>query len=1121
MSGLRIRRLASSTGTSTQDFVVTKRVTVNDLDVDTQRLSAANRLEITLASQESEEQLPMFEIDRVYIGLYDPKDLATISVITVQSPELSGKGTVNDPRMGVTEIGKFCATCGKDSMGCPGHVGRIALNQKIVHPLYVDITIYVCQCVCNSCGKLKLSKENLVNMGIMKYSGTNRIKMIAEKSAGIGCTHSHDTGGGSIKCVPDPEYLSKKSKESGKILCQFKMIGDKSKKGSGSTIERTPDFLLKLFSVISDEDVKLLGFDNGTHPKFMIMESFPVIPPASRPPTVQDGSKYPHQLTYLYTEIIKRNNMLMEVNDDSLRQKLISEIINNIKYFMDSGQGKSNSSQRKDAAGIKQMVQSKTGIIRQNLMGKRVDFSARTVAGPGPNLRFGQIAVPEVQAKVLTVPVRINAINKEAMTKLLRSGRVNSIEPGSGAFKGQTIKVTDKNRLRIVLKIGDQIHRWLANGDIVLVNRQPTLQKESIKAMEVVISPGLTYRISLADTSSLNADFDGDEINIHVPQTLEAIAEARELMHSHHCILNEQSGKVMSAPTFDALNGGYVLTSDDTRIDPDLFNDITMVITATDGLPTLAARLRAAGVPRFSGKALFSAILPPTFYYVKGKVIIINGILRQGTITKEHAGTAHNSIGQALYKDYGRERAVQFITDMPFIVDRFLAEQGFSVGLGDCYLKDPGLNQVEERERSEIMDRIGMTLVNNLEDKIRSIEIESTPEALRALMRDTNMDSAKKQLDDAILDCDNRIIQLQNEILVERFERVVEIKRTEIYELQILKEQNIVLRNTIEQGEMLAKQAYNAIQDEIMRLPEYKRQLKEAWDNVDTNALASYNVKHAEILKSREGTHRRALQEQFTEMRMAIEALGATPEDPFQAERHEAIIVGKTNVAKNTGEVVSTQNMSQKNPFNIMSDSGSKGTKVNTAQITTALFQQFSNGRIFKYTLDNDRRCLPYFAVGDLNPRARGFCERSFLAGLRVDEFVFHGAASREGLMDTAIKTAETGHLHHSIVKALEDTVVAKDMSVINSRGTIFQFIYGEDSFNAGFLEKINFGGISGDNVIPTFFDPFRLANRINSSYGFIMATIGDETARDEEEEVDKEALDFADLESGLDIGDD
>lgn len=412
--------------------------------------------------------------------------------------------------------------------------------------------------------------------------------------------------------------------------------------------------------------------------------------------------------------------------------------------------------------------------------------------------------------------------------------------------------------------------------------------------------------------------FDGDEGTVHAPQSKDSMMELALLMNVKNCIMNSQNNKNIIGVVYDALTGSYLLTQPETFIEPGVFMNITTFIENKSGRDTFKARLKKYGVPETSGRALFSSIFPEDFYYQKGNVLIRDGILVSGIITKDHVGGTHGSIIQVMMKDYGQDTTVDFLTDIYNIIREWLDVRGFSVGLDDCYLT----------------------------------------------------------------------------------------------------------------GE-------------------------------NPDKLIEYEIQRAKML---------------------VKSMGWKLADPLEEERREKQIIAYLNTAKGLGARISEQNLSEANSFNVMSKSGAKGSTFNIAQITGILGQQFLQGQRMPETLSGGKRTLPYFLENSLDPAARGFVENSFLTGLSPAEMFFHQVGSREGLTDTAIRTAETGHLHHKMVKALEDMRVNNDGSVRNAFGTVFQYTYGEDGFDAAMLEIVN----TKTGAFTSFINTKRLAARINARYGYV-----------------------------------
>lgn len=463
----------------------------------------ADRQRLVAIARETEEKLPEVAIQSILFTIASEQEIREISVIGkggITSAAENGPGTINDPRMGSIEEKVLCHYCHRDNISCTGHFGHIELARPILHPLYRRYTIEVLRCVCNSCGGLLLPPKDIENLRLGNLSGQSRLLKLAKASEGKPCRHTHV---GNKQCYANPTFQTTLLKDHGKIT--YKIGG--TKKNPGKESEMTVEQIDNIFATITTQDAMVMGFENGTHPSRFIMKLLPVIPPCDRTPVFRDGVKSLDQLTIMYMNIVNINNQLRAATDDHLRKTKYEELIHAISHLIDNGDGAWHQGQRREFQSFKQRLTGKEGQIRGQSMGKRVNFTARTVIGPDPSLKFGQISLPEVFAPLLTRPVRIAAFNREKMTELLRRGQVETLIQASGPRAGQLQRVSDKLRREFVPKIGDVLERWLQNGDYVIANRQPTLHKQSMMGYEVILRPQSTIGLHLSVTTAHNADF--------------------------------------------------------------------------------------------------------------------------------------------------------------------------------------------------------------------------------------------------------------------------------------------------------------------------------------------------------------------------------------------------------------------------------------------------------------------------------------------------------------------------------------------------------------------------------------------------------------------------------------
>lgn len=692
------------------------------------------------------------EIEQITFGILSADEIIKMAVCEVNSPKLcntdkAAYNTVYDPRLGTIDNSVTCQTCDEGLWKCPGHFGYIKLNEPVLHPLYYKQVVQFIKCFCIKCNKLLISEEQIILNNLNRLRSVKRFEKIIEKiekiDICINCSHPQP----SVRYTVTDNMISLvyKDKEKGKIMIPFQV-----------------DEIKKMFENVLPTDMKLLGFTSDLHPKNLIITVFPVIPVVARPYVWADGNICDDDLTVQIVEIIKANNHLAQVDDvpltDTKKQKYYQSLKFRITTFYNNSSGKAkHSTSSRAIKGIKERLTGKDGLIRTNLMGKRCDQTGRTVIGPDPTLRMGQIAIPPQMAQNLTIPVQVTNFNYHHMMDLIKNGKVNFVMKNNMRinmenalfFKGTPLNHGDVvfriddlgvereivvNNGKMILQRGDRVkrnnefidvkypekrsyeldigdicERQLQDGDIVLLNRQPTLHEGSMMAQEVVIKPGKTIRFNLSINKSFNADFDGDEMNIHVPASLESEAELRLLSASKYKIISSQSSKPNFNICQDSLLGAFRMTLGTQQVPKDIFFNIAFNI----GIPVDRMHRKIQLIRRvlkdndkkvqcFNGKGLVSLILPDDLFYIyrnganadEPVVKIFRGVLYEGTLDKNTLGSVHNSLIQIIHKDYGADKAGEFIDSIIFLTNQWLLQDGFSIGLNDCMVQ--GEDKVQE-----------------------------------------------------------------------------------------------------------------------------------------------------------------------------------------------------------------------------------------------------------------------------------------------------------------------------------------------------------------------------------------------------------------------------------------
>jgi DNA-directed RNA polymerase beta' subunit len=367
--------------------------------------------------------------------------------------------------------------------------------------------------------------------------------------------------------------------------------------------------------------------------------------------------------------------------------------------------------------------------------------TGRTVIGPDPTLSLGDLGVPIEQADKLSIPVQVTKFNLEKMQELVNSNKADFVIKPDGKTRINLKRYRRGTRLiagdiiirgdeeievktgREMIYDGDKVRRngnyvdkllyanrdykidvgWivqrkLKDGDYVLLNRQPTLHKASMMAMRVVRKPYKTLRMNLAITKPFNADFDGDEMNLHIPQSLEAQVEMKMISAAKFNIISAQSSKPNIAIVQDSLLGAYRMTLGEKRIERHEFFDITEKLkleeSVLDRLEHIRKiyKIKGKNLSCYSGKGLISMFLPRNLYYEKNNnadsaepvVKIYAGVLYEGTLNKDILGSAHNSLIQIMSKEYSADAAIHFVDCIQFVTNAWNLLRIFTVGLGDC-----------------------------------------------------------------------------------------------------------------------------------------------------------------------------------------------------------------------------------------------------------------------------------------------------------------------------------------------------------------------------------------------------------------------------------------------------
>ncbi|KZS94039.1 beta and beta-prime subunits of DNA dependent RNA-polymerase [Sistotremastrum niveocremeum HHB9708] len=902
-------------------------------------------------------------IKKLQFSLFSNQEIVKLSEFQVThrdlytaADRLPVKNGVLDRRLGTTDKSAFCETCGQSPADCVGHYAYIKLTLPVFHIGFFKHVITILQEICKSCGRVLLSEpdrrmylkrfrrpglENLQRQGLCKAVNTAARKIVY--CPYCGATNGAVKKAGPLKIIHDKFRAKKTADEKerwkgtfGKAVAEQKELGNYLNRNVHEDLN--PLKVLALFKKISSEDCELLGLKpSHGRPESLIFQYLSVPPVCIRPSVAQDGASNEDDLTVKLTEIVFTNAVIKHGLSKGATTAQFMEHWEFMQvavaiYINSELPGVPTQPGQKPIRGFCQRLKGKQGRFRGNLSGKRVDFSGRTVISPDPNLRIDEVAVPERVAKVLTFPDRVTPHNIERLREAIKRGcdeypGANYVTAGSAGFK-KYLKFGNRANVASSLRVGDIVERHLVDGDIVLFNRQPSLHKLSIMCHRVKVRPWRTFRLNECVCGPYNADFDGDEMNLHVPQTEESRTEALELMDVKKNLVTPRNGEPVIAAIQDFITASYLLSRKDRFYDRRQFTQICSYFADANLHIDVPPPAIIKPVRLWTGKQIFNCMMRPNKQSnvmvnveVKcstlqkpdpkkwpsrmtplpdlspndGWLVIINSEVMCGVMDKSTVGSGNQkSIFGAILRDYGHTEAAIVMNRLAKLCARWLANLGFSLGINDV-----------------------------------------TPGPILAAKKDA-----------------------------------------------------------------LIEEAYRICLDLIEK------------------------AKYGKL----------------------VNKPGCNQEQTLEAEISRVL----SKVRDDVGDMCMKE-LSRHNAPLIMATSKSKGSVINVSQMVAVVGQQIIAGKRVPDGFQD--RSLPHFPKKSKEPPSKGFVRNSFYTGLLPTEFLFHAISGREGLVDTAVKTAETGYMQRRLMKALEDLTTQYDLSIRNSVGGMVQFAFGDDGLDPACLE--------------------------------------------------------------------
>lgn len=653
----------------------------------------------------------------VKFGLLSSEEIERMSTVHIKDTTIYYRGLpnpngINDHRMGTVDRRLLCGTCCKDVRHCQGHIGHIKLSFPMYHIGFFDTTFKCLRCVCFACSKLLLTEDEkaiLSNNEFGKNQFSNVYNSIKTRKKCLHCQFlqpNYIRGALTIRTEwpADTEWENEDEKE----YCQ-QIFSQKD--------------AISILRHISDDDCRLLGLNPETcHPKNTILTTILVPPPVARPAIMaSEGSRSRGQddLTHKLQDINKKSNELANhINGIHWNNVIVTpelqEKINKLQfevftYMNNNIRGQKQSTQRSGAPtkSLTDRLRGKDGRIRGNLMGKRVDFSARSVITPDAVMDVDQVGIPYKIATSLTIPERVTSINIETLTQRVANG-ANRIDGAESVVtsNGVMIYLTHcENKDKIRLQYGWIVERYLQDDDIVIFNRQPSLHKMGMMGHRVKLMPGSTFRLNLCCANPYNADFDGDEMNLHVPQSPAAAADVAMLMMVSRQVISPQANKPVMGIVQDTLLGAHLFSKQDVFVDRK--TACHLIAGLKYGQHNLPSPCILLPVERWSGKQLLSLIIPASMSMElefknsnisnHTKCFVRNGHILTGVLNKSLLGTSAGGFVDILFREYGSSVAVRWMSEIQRLVNAWLILRGFSVSIKDCVLSEKGEERVKER----------------------------------------------------------------------------------------------------------------------------------------------------------------------------------------------------------------------------------------------------------------------------------------------------------------------------------------------------------------------------------------------------------------------------------------
>jgi len=714
-------------------------------------------------------------------SILSPEEIRKSSVANIVSRDtyVNNKpviGGLFDPRMGVLDPGLICPTDGLNYMDTPGYFGHIEMARPIFYIQYIHTIVKILRCVCIKCSKLLIDKKKYNYL--LSLNSKKRWDKIFKLSSKVSRCGDETCDGCGTK---QPRKIMKEGLAT--LIAEWDNIeGIEGSNKDKLTMRITPEITLKIFRRISDEDVEFMGFSPiWSRPDWMICQVLAVPPPAVRPSVKHDAQQRSEDdISHIIVNIVKANKTLQEKIQSNATAKVIEDWTMVLQYYVatmvdNKIPGVASVAQRsgRPLKSIKERLVGKPGRVRGNLMGKRVDYSARSVITPDANIGISELGIPLKVAKNITFPEVVNKRNKSFLTQLMLNGP--NEYPGAKILErkaGDSISLRYVDRNSIDLQLGDIVHRHMLDGDPVLFNRQPTLHRMSMMChFAKIMKKGETFRLNVADTKPYNADFDGDEMNLHGPQDYESAAELTNLAAVARQIISPANNSPIIGIFQDSLLGSFRFTRENTTFDTRTAMNLLM---ACDKVNPKLFKKPSGQISSFQ---LLTEIMPPlSAHFMNGQfedaedrktsnniIEIVNGKYVRGQLDKAALGKGSKGLLHSICNDFGYGDSADFIDNLQNLITEYMKLSSYSVGISDLIADTETNNKISDAmisRKQEVKNLIDQTHIGTFENttgKTNEVEFESKVNSILQKAADEAGKIGRKSLT-----TDNRFVIMVN-----------------------------------------------------------------------------------------------------------------------------------------------------------------------------------------------------------------------------------------------------------------------------------------------------------------------------------------------------------------------